>query len=150
MAAWQFEVCLIPKSWSDLSRKGVSSFYDTEGNYDVSFAWKNIITNDVRGEIIKYYPLSKSWHKDLINFGYEERTDAQIWYEKDELENIQFRIDMRGNFILDIKQVVDIAKKLSCVFFIPSQKCIVEANVFEIISYAKKSNAYLFAKHPDK
>lgn len=149
MATWQFTVCLIPKYWFDIHAKEITKFYDEEGNYDVSFTWKDIKTNDAKHEIIKYYPLSKSWHENLISFGYEQKTDAQVWYEKGQLEDIQFRIDMRGHFVLDIEKIVAIAQKLSCVFFLPEQKCIAEANVFEIISYAKTSNAYLFAKDPE-
>lgn len=150
MAAWQFKVCLIPKSWFDTNGKDVSSFYNTEGHYDVSFTWKNSTTNDVKDEVIKYYPLSESWHEDLLSFGCEKKTDVQVWYEKGKLEDIQFRIDIRGNFISDIEQIIAIAQKLSCVFFIPEQKCIVEPNIFEVISHLKKSNAYLFAKDPEQ
>ena len=91
----------------------------------------------------KYYPISKSWHKDLISFGYEKSNGVQMWYTKGKLENIQFRIDMRGNFIVDIEHIVNIAQTICCVFFIPSQKCIADANKVEIIDYAKKSEAYL-------
>lgn len=146
MAAWQFKVCLIPQSCFNTNEIDVSRFYDADGNYDTSFAWKNRPVNDVKDEIIKYYALSKSWHEDLVSFGDEEKTDCQAWYEESALENIQFRIDMRGNFVLDIEQIIDIAQKLSCVFFIPEQKCITEPNVFKVISHIKKSNAYLFAK----
>lgn len=150
MAAWQFKVCLIPKSGFNANGIDVSRFYDAEGHYDVSFTWKNRPINNVKDEIIKYYALSKSWHEDLVSFGDEEKTDGQAWYEKGELKNIQFRIDVRGNFVLDIEQIIAIAQKLSCVFFIPEQKCIVEPNIFEVISHLKKSNAYLFAKDPEQ
>ncbi|ENW93818.1 hypothetical protein [Acinetobacter sp. NIPH 298] len=150
MAAWQFKVCLIPQSWFNTNGIDISRFYDAEGNYDASFTWKNHPVNDVKGEIIKYYPLSKSWHEDIVSFGDEEKTDGQVWYEKGKLEDIQFRIDMRGNFVLDIEQIIAIAQKLSCVFFIPEQKCIAEPNVFKVISHIKKSNAYLFAKDTEQ
>lgn len=150
MAAWQFKVCLIPKSWLDTNGKEVSSFYNEEGHYDVSFAWKNSTTNRVKEEIIKYYPLSESWHEDLLSFGSEKGTDVQVLNKEGKLEDIQFRIDMRGNFLLDIEQIVAIAQKLSCIFFIPEQKCIVEPTVFKVISHLKKSNAYLFAKDPEQ
>ncbi|ENV62768.1 hypothetical protein F949_02423 [Acinetobacter junii NIPH 182] len=143
MATWQFTVCLIPKSVFDTNEKEVFPFYDEDENYDVSFTWKNININVVKDEIQKYYPISKSWHKDLISFGYEKSTDVQMWYTKGKLENIQFRIDMRGNFIVDIEHIVNIAQTIYCVFFIPSQKCIADANMVEIIDYAKKSEAYL-------
>lgn len=150
MAVWQFKVCLIPQSCFNTNEIDVSRFYDADGNYDTSFAWKNRPVNDVKDEIIKYYSLSKSWHEDLVSFGDEEKTDCQAWYEEGALENIQFRIDMRGNFVLDIEQIIDIAQKLSCVFFIPEQKCITEPNVFKVISHIKKSNAYLFAKDTEE
>lgn len=148
MAAWQFKVCLIPKSGFDTNGIEVSRLYDAEGNYDIAFTWENVTTNGVKDEIIKYYPLSRSWHKDLVSFGCEKGTDVQVWYEKGKLEDIQFRIDMRGHFILDIEQIVNIARKLSCVFFLPEQKCMVDANVLEILSYAKTSDAYLFTIDP--
>lgn len=147
MAVWQFKICLIPQSCFNTNEIDVSRFYDADGNYDASFAWKN---RPVKDEIIKYYPLSKSWHEDLVSFGDEEKTDGQAWYEKGELKNIQFRIDVSGNFVLDIEQIIVIAQKLSCVFFIPEQKCITEPNVFKVISHIKKSNAYLFAKDPEQ
>ncbi len=139
---------MIPKCWFDIHGKEITKFYDEEGSYDAAFTWGNFTTNNVKDEIIKYYPLSKSWHDDLVYFGNEERTEAQVWYEKGALENIQFRIDVRGNFVLDIEQIVAIAQKLCCVFFIPEQKCIVEPD--KLINHLKKSDAYLFAKDPEQ
>lgn len=117
MAAWQFKVCLIPQSWFNTNGIDISRFYDAEGNYDASFTWKNHPVNDVKGEIIKYYPLSKSWHEDIVSFGDEEKTDGQVWYEEGVLENIQFRIDMRGNFVLDIEQIIAIAQSFLVYFY---------------------------------
>ena len=53
MAVWQFKVCLIPQSCFNTNEIDVSRFYDADGNYDTSFAWKNRPVNDVKDEIIK-------------------------------------------------------------------------------------------------
>lgn len=150
MAAWQFQMCLVPRDWVVKNLGCTSLPYITRENCDTSRAWKYQAVNaNIEDEIEKYFSRSASWHDDLVCFGAEEKTDIQLWFDDGEIDELQIRIDMRENFVSLINCIAQIASALSCCIFVPSQQKVIEPEAMEILRCAKLSSSYLYVKNPD-
>ena len=144
MAAWQFKVNLIPKTW--ISSGGVvDDLYEEDGRYNTEEAWVNYTAGiDVKQLISGYFVSSKAWHQDLYCFGDEESTDVQVWYDDGLLDDIQFRFDLRMPVVSDVCKMIEISQVLHCNIFIPDQRLVIEPVLMSILRCAKESKAFLF------
>jgi hypothetical protein len=60
MAAWQFQIVLIPQEWAVEANFDSSSLYESDG-YETTIAWKrHQPTSDFKDQLSKVLPESKS------------------------------------------------------------------------------------------
>ncbi|WP_028762910.1 hypothetical protein [Shewanella colwelliana] len=148
MATWQFSVVLIPTSWVKGNSYNSSLLYDEDG-YDAEIAWKDRQPESgFKSFLDDILSPSESWDDDLLIWGNEKGNDIQVWFENDEIDGIHIRLDLNQNLNDIIDKIVNAAQSLSCSFFFPEFKSIVDANEFEIKKAIRESNAAKFVLNP--
>lgn len=101
----------------------------------------------LKGENYPFYCIDfleqkKSWSKNIIQFGNDDETCIQFFYEKDELENINCRLDLRSLDIDVLLLIIDYVKKLNAMFLI--EDSIINPEISEVVNAIEKSDANKF------
>lgn len=148
MATWQFIVQLLPRQWMEI-HPDIGDLSEDDGELNLSTAWvKFPPKHDLHQLFSKFLPRTKSWHENLQIWGNTESTDIQVWYEKDQLSDIQIRLDLRPNPVESIKMLIILAEQLDCVFYVNESSEIVNCNIDAVKHSLKKSNAYKYITDP--
>lgn len=148
MAAWQFSIVLIPKTWAVKNGFDPFPFYGEYG-YDTEIAWnENQPQADFIDVLSTLLPSAKSWHKDLLCWGNVKGHDIQVWYEHKKVDDIKIRIDVNQEPSKFIVKLVKIANELECVLFYPELKSISEANEFAVKVALQRSVAAQYVNDP--
>ena len=148
MAIWQFNIEFIPRKWAEENNYNASLLYSEEG-YDTEIAWlNNQPINDFQSILSNIFPPSKSWHENLLCWGNEKEHDIQVWFENNEIDSFQFRMDLNQKLNSLISKVINTAKELDCVFFYPEHEIITIANEFELKKALNNSGAAKFINDP--
>jgi len=148
MAIWQFLIELIPRDWAEENSFNSSLLQSDEG-YETQIAWEGRQSEIYIVPVLtKIFPLAESWHEDLISFGDSSSDDIEVWHQDKVIIGISFRIDVRKDFKRTVVKLVNAAKKLGCVFFIPEKGSFVEANEFALFRMVRESEAALIYQKP--
>ena len=127
MAAWQFEIGLIPRVWAEAQCYRPDRLL-VESSEATGDAWEEYPVNvDVASVIGAEFPVSQSWSEHLQCWGNEASTDVQVWSVERPVDEIWIRIDLCKSVELSIAKAVRIAKELDCVFFSAEKRLIVPA-----------------------
>lgn len=132
MAIWQFQCNIIPmrENFEGLS-------------YDEIITWKDVPQPVIN---IDFLENEKSWSTDIILYGKMEETCIEFYYDKNELDEICCRLDLRSLtkdiFIKIIKYVEDIGAG-----FLIDEK-IYQPQLEIIRDIMKQSTANQYCKNP--
>ena len=149
MAAWQFALVLVPKAWFEKSGNRVDALLYDDG-YETYQAWRDyqpkIDLDRLCGSLL---PAAPSWSEEIKKWGSEKQTDVQVGYEDGLVESIRIRINVRENSMALLSKIVEVAKALDCLFFLPEEKAVIEPNIFELNTAILRSRAARFLKDPE-
>lgn len=153
MALYQFVIEFLPSRWAKENKNAsIELLYcnDTE-EYDTSIAWESLQVptefNFLASEIL---PPTKSWHEDLAQWGENEKHDIQLWTEGSTIESIKIRLDLRENTDNIKTKIINLAKQLDYILFIPELKCIIDPKISELNKKITKSESFKFSENPEK
>ncbi len=120
MAAWQFPIFLVPKSWADSNAGDTNLLFNDEG-VDTSLAWSGVNADRKKFEEAFDNLLTKGnpWHADQAIWGDEKKTDIQLWLAQGRIETIQLRIDLREDWSRFIPKFCDAMEGLGCMALVP-------------------------------
>ncbi len=149
MAAWQFTVYLIPKSWATANAGDVNLLFNEDG-FDSSVAWTGLTIDRRRFDeaFDKVLDRSKTWHVDHTAWGDEERTDIQLWFDQGRIEEIQLRLNLGEELEPFVSRFCEALEKLDCIIFVPETKKLLPLAPDEIGRTALASRAASFVKDP--
>lgn len=151
MAIYQYVIELIPKTWIEENNTKIESLYNNDGFYDLSKPWHNYTVNGDIGLLIsKILPATASWSPDIKIWGNEENNDITLSMEKNNIDSIRIRLDLRDNVETLKLAVINLAKILDCYFLIPNTKEILIPNIDLLNKSILNSNASKFLKDPEK
>jgi hypothetical protein len=139
----------IPAQWAEDNNFKTDSLYDEDGFNTVSVWVENTPRKDYEISFNSILPQTKSWDDEIDIWGNPETNDLTIIREGNQVECIQCRLDLRDNVFGLINSIINSAISLNCVFFIPSQKVIINPNLFELKKYISKSSAAKYIKDPE-
>ena len=149
LALWQFSIVFIPEQWAEDNKFKTDSLYGDDG-FETSHVWsKNAVKEDFERYFNSILPKAEPWDDEIDIWGNDKTNDLTIFREGNQVECIQFRLDLRDNVFGLIKSIINSAISLSCVLFIPSQKVIIKPNIFELKKYITQSNAAKFVENPE-
>ncbi|MBA2654095.1 MAG: hypothetical protein H0U71_03385 [Gammaproteobacteria bacterium] len=151
MAIYQFTIELLPRDWAIYHEYNPKSLYDLEQQYDVAEAWEGHHLSNVFDNIISsFLPKGKSWNSRLIIWGDYEHNDIQVWMRnKDQVESITIRLDLRTEIKGLINNIILLAKKLNCVFFVPEIRKIIDPDIFLLHKLIAHSTAVKYVTNPE-
>jgi hypothetical protein len=96
MAIWQFIVGLVPRAWVEMEGNVPAMLYDADGCYDTSIAWrKNQPKVDLDVLMSQVLPATESRIDEMKFWGDERKSDIHVYYDDNNVESIQVRIDTR-------------------------------------------------------
>lgn len=132
MAIWQFQCNIIPlrEKSDNLSR-------------DEMISWKDIpqpITN------IDFLEYQKSWSTNIVQYGKIEETCIEFIYDKEELEEIECRLDLRTLTRKKLIQIVEYVKNISALFFVDDK--VYSPEMETMLEIMKHSKANQYCKKP--
>jgi hypothetical protein len=151
MATWQFTIALVPRSWAVASDYNPENLQNEDG-YDTSIAWANnaIPLNVFIQAFDEVLPRGKSWHKDLIAWGNENKTDIQLWQSSGVFDSAQIRLDLRDDPEVLLPRICEKLSELDCSCFIPEMALIVDPFPISLLEFTHRSRAATFPNDPDK
>ena len=149
MAIWQFTVGLIPRAWAALEGSSPELLYDDEGYSDMSVAWsQNQPSENFIDFITQVLPPTESWSGEIRIWGDQTTSDIQVSYDGTAVESVMVRIDARDDTMHLCSLIVDLARALDCLFFLPSARSIINADITAINNAANGSKAARFTAAP--
>ncbi|WP_394781929.1 hypothetical protein, partial [Undibacterium sp.] len=104
--------------------------YDDEGCNDTSTAWKNNQPVANFAELIsRVLPSAESWSNSLKVWGDPRGNDIQVGYEGDDVEFVMVHIDTREDASHICAKIVELARALDCLLFLPAAHSVMAADV---------------------
>jgi hypothetical protein len=148
MAAWQFVLVLVPKTWLSVSGNRVDALFSEEG-WDTNEAWRAHQPQiDFEALFSSLLPAAESWSAEIKIWGDLEHTDVQVSYANGLVESIQIRIDVRENPVPLRTKVFEIANTLDCVLVVLQEKAVIEPNIFALSAAILRSRAARYVQDP--
>jgi hypothetical protein len=149
LAIWQVPIVFIPAQWAQDNQFKADSLYDEDG-FDTKVVW----SQDVEIKGFKNYfnsilPVAESWNEEIDIWGNTQTNDLTIIREGNQIECIMCRLDLRDDVFSLMSSIINIALKFNCVLFVPSQRVIIEPNLFVLKKHLTQSNAAKFIKDPE-
>lgn len=134
MALWQFDCYIIPRENRNLDEKSCDE--------DI-LSWKKHNTPTAR---IDFLEKQTSWTEDIVQYGKDDETCIQFFYEEGLLEEIYCRLDLRSLSKKMFMQVIEYINKIEGMIFYEDK--VYFANTNDIVELIKKSNANKFCQNP--
>lgn len=133
MAIWQYDLFLIPdKETSNIK-------LDEEGFIDDEKLWSKYSDKIRSIELIKkYLPESESWSDSLRIYGNIDSNCLEIYYNKEKINSISFRIDFRTDYNLILNNIIKFCK-INNLSLIDEELKILPLDESEIIKKIAKS-----------
>lgn len=149
MAIWQFVAGLIPREWAERDGNGPGMLSDDEGFSDTTTAWKhNQPAANFAALISRVLPPAESWIDSLIIWGDQRGNDIQVGYEGDDVEFVMVRIDTREDASHICAKIVELARALDCLLFLPAARLVMEADVAVFSKAVQGSGPARFSAAP--
>ena len=134
MAIWQFDCYIIPK-------KNVIANVCLDS--DDILAWG---TQSISIENINFLEKQKSWSSKILQYGKEDETCIDFFYEKGFLTEINCRFDLRSLSKEMLQKILDYVQKIEGMIFYDGK--IYSPDINEIIELMKNSKANKFCQNP--
>lgn len=140
MAIWQISFLLVPDTVAgDASQMNKDTFRRYN---DGEIVMPYILPADFETRIGEILPKKVSWSPNLEIWGDESSDDIQIWGEKGTVSSIDFRADIRKIDDALLIDILELAKRVSCVW--------VERRYLTICRMDQHQFRALIAGHPHK
>jgi hypothetical protein len=147
MATWQFNLRVIPRT--DLERHigttpvrvGFEDLDNLNAAFPVSLEW-------ISGRIGDLLPPTQSWSPDLVQFGAEEGTRADVWVDHDRIDSILVRIDARELNSAFLIRLADLGREGDFIFVSETGE-VLPPNARRFFNALAKSNAARFVDDPE-
>ncbi|MBD5544697.1 MAG: hypothetical protein HDR01_10795 [Lachnospiraceae bacterium] len=134
MAIWQFNCYIIPKKNADIY---------IHLDYEEILSWGSEKSHI---EKIDFLEKCKSWSDKISQYGKEDKTCIEFFYEKGILKEIECRLDLRSLSKKMLKEILNYAQEIEGLIFYESK--IYYPDIDEIVELIKKSNANKFCQNP--
>lgn len=134
MAIWQFDCYIIPKR---------NVVVNTKLDYESILSWGKTNTSI---EKIDFLEKQKSWSNKISQYGKEDETCIEFFYENGILKEIYCRLDLRSLSKEMLKNILDYVDVINGVIFYENK--MYYPKIDEIIELMKKSAANRFCKNP--
>lgn len=132
LAVWQFHCYII-------SLKKISD----KLCHDKMISWKDIENPLINPDFLER---QKSWSTDIVQYGNIDRTCIEFIYDKDKLEEISCRLDLRTLTRHDLIQIVEYVQSIGACFLVNDRVYLPELEI--MVPLIKRSNANLYCKSP--
>ena len=146
MAAWQFKLVPIPKSWLD-SGGELDALYEVDG-LETRQCWLSYRNPMLVGGLGKLLPRSESWHPQLLTWGSTQSDDIQLFVEDDAVVSLFIRFDLRRNNKSLFAALVECMKDYGLVALVPDLRRVVEPDMSALQNLARTSDAARFVADP--
>lgn len=132
MAIWQFQCNIIPlrENIDKLSR-------------DEMITWKGISQPVIN---IDFLEREKSWSTDIVQYGKTDETCIEFYYDKDKLEEIDCRLDLRTLTKHNLIQIIRYVQSIGACFLVDDK--VYPSQLEIMITVMKQSRANQYCKNP--
>lgn len=134
MALWQFDCYIVPGRNADINIKLEMEDVISWGKQDTSL------------EMIDFLEKQKNWSAKISQYGKEDETCIEFFYENGVLEEINCRLDLRSLTKKILEQILDYVRKIEGFIFYDNK--LFPPNIEEIVELLKCSNANKFCQNP--
>lgn len=134
MAIWQFDCYIIPKK---------NMITNIRLDSDDIYTWG---IQTVIVEQINFLEREESWSETILQYGKEDETCIEFFYEEGMLMEINCRFDLRSLSKKLLKEILDFVEKIDGMIFYEGK--IYAPKLDEIIELMKRSKANKFCQNP--
>jgi len=98
MANWQFSFFIVPNKWVQQQSDGFEKYLSEDG-WEIPNAWKSESRNlEYISEFNQFLNRATSWSDQLALWkSTKHDSDIQAWHNDGLIEELQVRLDLRGN-----------------------------------------------------
>lgn len=132
MAVWQFQCNIIP--W----RENIDKL-----SRDEMITWKGVSQPVINIDFLEH---EKSWSTDIVQYGKTDGTCIEFYYDKDKLEEIDCRLDLRTLTKHNLIQIVKYVQSISACFLIDDEVYPPQLEI--MIAVMEQSRANQYCKNP--
>lgn len=132
MAIWQFQCFIVPLIRNTDKLRG-----------DEKISWKNVEKPLIYPDFLEG---GKSWSTDIVQYGNIDKTCIEFIYDKDTLEEINCRMDLRTLTKHNLTRIVEYVQSIEACFLVNDKICLPELEM--VISFMKQSKANQYCKNP--
>lgn len=147
MAAWQYEIALIPQravvdKYGHVSSRVEASEIDSADWWE---RWQPPPGYERR--LASLLDMGESWHPDLKMWGREEGDRVQVWTENGRVVGIQARVDARKSYSQFTERLAEFARQCDCLLITPEGR-VMEPLADVLLEEVRRSDAREFAIDP--
>lgn len=140
MAIWQFEFNIIHSAKKYIN-KSICDYYDK------LISWEGCKLDEFSlTKLVSKLPIEKSWCKDIVQYGNNNKTNLEFFYETNVLVEILCRIDLRNIQKEEFYVIIDFIKMNGALIFY--NNTIYNISKDSLIKLITESEAYNFCKAP--
>jgi len=147
MAIWQFDFIVVPKENIIIKFKSYPEKINLDDIDDIgNWNHHNLIESTLKELAIVLKP-TKSWSDEIKQFGRIDESCVKLLYDKNILEEISVRLDLRNLTYEILKPIINFIKENNALI-ITDDGNLINAEINELINQIKKSDSYSFVKNP--
>lgn len=148
MAAWQFDLTLIPREKLISMFSRVPEYVSEE--LEATDWWEGVeAPRDYMASLDALLPKFPSWHEHLVNWGSENGHRIDCWLnEAGGLQNLFIRIDVSADYTEFARALADLGRRWDCLILLYPELELIEPDGSNLIQRVKESRASAFVRDP--
>jgi len=149
VAAWQFNVQLIPAEWISCGND-VATLFNEDG-YEGSLAWAEYAdVAQLRNFLDTVFRRGTSWSPDLTLRGEEGADDAQLWANGLRIESLEIRFDLRKRNMSFFKGGASVSERMGLSISVVDGMELLGSSFEELLFASRKSSAEKYVRKPNE
>jgi hypothetical protein len=149
MAAWQFDVHLLPLA-EIITRYRAVPIHISKAELDRGDWWKGVsIVGGLKAELSGLLPRLATWNNQIERWGTEDGNRIEFMREDDSICDVWLRFDVRGNSYAYLSDVVQVARRHECMLRTEDGK-VFRPSVTRLLTEIHGSTAFRFVESPEQ
>ena len=142
MANWQFPFFILPNRWIQQQSDGFEKYLSEDG-WELPNAWASENRKlDYLSELDLFLNKAASWSEQLAIWKSSKHdSDIQAWHNSEVIEELQVRLDLRGDVRSMALRIVEFCEPRQLSFLILDTATICPPDIFSLIDRALSSRA---------
>jgi hypothetical protein len=148
MAAWQFDLYLVPKQHL-ATLLGAHPISISRELFEKTIWWDACVPPDLLDADLRcFLRKTNSWHPEVAVWGESDGNRIDVVYESDHIIEVFIRIDLRQSVRVFMMNLIRLARNYDC-FFVTTNMRVLEPTLSNLMRAVQESDAFRFVDAPE-